>query len=427
MMVSVWAGVPLGVVSLVLLVYALRAQAAKIRLEAELASTRKALESAQINERLLADDWKALGDECEELRLEKVRFEEQSKSQQEKLAWLEASKEKLKAEFEQLSARIFEERAQKLQQGNREGLELLLKPFREQLKEFRERVDRVHTEGSEAQAALRQQLLGLKDLNLQMQEDARHLTQALRGENKTQGNWGEMILERLLEESGLQQGREYETQSSHRGEEGNLLRPDVIIHLPDQKDIVIDSKMSLKAYEQLCQAETDEAHSAALKQHLESVRTHIKSLSGKEYQTLKSLNSLDFVLLFIPVEGAFVAAVQGDAALFTQAFEKNVVLVSPSTLLVTLRTIRHIWRSEDQSRNALDIADRAGGICDQVALLEEAWKEVGDRLDKAQRAWDTGYKRLSHGKSNLLRQAQQLKDMGAKAKRNLPAPEDDDE
>lgn len=425
MMVSVWVFVPLLIITLVFLLYALRMQAAKIRFETELANTRKALADAQLNERLLSDDCKALGDECDQMRLEKVRFEEQSKSQQEKLAWLEASKQQLKSEFEQLSAKIFEERAQKLSQGNKEGIELLLKPFREQLKEFRERVDRVHTEGSETQAALRQQLLGLKDLNLKMQEDARHLTQALRGENKTQGNWGEMILERLLEESGLQEGREYETQASHRGAEGNLLRPDVIIHLPDQKDIVIDSKVSLKAYEQLCQAQTDEARATALKQHLDSVRAHIKGLSGKEYQTLKSLNSLDFVLLFIPVEGAFVTALQGDASLFTQAFEKNVVLVSPSTLLVTLRTIRHIWRFEDQNRNALEIADRAGGICDQVSLLEEAWKEVGERLGKAQGAWETGYKRLSQGKGNLLRQAQQLQDMGAKAKRNLPAPADD--
>lgn len=426
MMVSMWAGVPLVIITLIFLVYALRMQAAKIRLETELVSTRKALESAQTNERLLADDWKALGDECAELRLDKVRLEEQGNSQQEKLAWLEASKEKLKIEFEQLSGRIFEERTQKLQQGNKEGLELLLKPFRDQLKEFRERVDRVHTEGSETQAALRQQLSGLKELNLRMQEDARHLTQALRGENKTQGNWGEMILERLLEESGLQQGREYETQSSHRGEEGNLLRPDVVIHLPDQKDIVIDSKVSLKAYEAFCQGEAEEARQAALKQHLDSVRGHIKGLASKDYQSLKSVNSLDFVLLFIPVEGAFVTAIQADADLFTQAFEKNVVLVSPSTLLVTLRTIRHIWRFEDQSRNALEIADRAGGICDQVALLEEAWKEVGERLGKAQGAWETGYKRLSQGKGNLLRQAQQLKDMGAKAKRNLPAPTDDE-
>lgn len=426
MMVSMWAGVPLVIITLIFLVYALRMQAAKIRLETELVSTRKALESAQTNERLLADDWKALGDECAELRLDKVRLEEQGNSQQEKLAWLEASKEKLKIEFEQLSGRIFEERTQKLQQGNKEGLELLLKPFRDQLKEFRERVDRVHTEGSETQAALRQQLSGLKELNLRMQEDARHLTQALRGENKTQGNWGEMILERLLEESGLQQGREYETQSSHRGEEGNLLRPDVVIHLPDQKDIVIDSKVSLKAYEAFCQGEAEEDRQAALKQHLDSVRAHIKGLASKDYQSLKSVNSLDFVLLFIPVEGAFVTAIQADADLFTQAFEKNVVLVSPSTLLVTLRTIRHIWRFEDQSRNALEIADRAGGICDQVALLEEAWKEVGERLGKAQGAWETGYKRLSQGKGNLLRQAQQLKDMGAKAKRNLPAPTDDE-
>ncbi len=427
----VWVALPLSLVTVIAVIWGFRMVQAKAAVQAELAAAKEAVQREetlrQQNEQQLKQlnvDKTALQADVSALQQEKVRWQEHKRYQDEKLAWLEEARKQLSQEFQQLAGKIFEERSAKLQQGNRDNIELLLKPFREQLASFRERVEKVHTEGSQNRAALIQQIKTLKETNLHMQEDARSLTRALRGENKTQGDWGEMILERLLEESGLQEGREYDTQSSHQSEEGRRLRPDVVVHLPDQKDIIIDSKVSLKAYEAYSQADDDEQRATALKRHLESVRNHVRELSDKDYRSLKSLHSLDFVLLFIPVEGAFIAAIQQDDALFSDAYQRNVVIVSPSTLLVTLRTIRNIWRYEDQNRNAMEIADQAGKICDQVTLLEEAWKDVGDRLTKANEAWQTGYKRLSSGRGNLLRRAHQLQELGAKAKKRLPTPDD---
>ncbi|MBZ2187728.1 DNA recombination protein RmuC [Alcanivorax sp. JB21] len=361
------------------------------------------------------------------LRAEQARMEERHQGQQEKLAWLEQSREQLKQEFEQLSAKIFENRSKQLQEQNRTGLDDLLKPFREQLADFRRRVDHIHSEDNRLQATLGEQIRGLHQLNQQMHEDARNLTNALKGQNKVQGNWGEMILERILEESGLTKGREYDTQVSLTGDEGERRQPDVIVHLPDQKDVIIDSKVSLVAYERFCSVEDDGERQQALDQHILSLRSHIRALSEKRYEGLNGVRTLDFVLLFIPVEAAFLSAIERQPGLYNEAYSRNIVLVSPTTLLVTLRTINNIWRYEYQNRHAISIAERAGRICDQIALLEEAFREVGDRLGKAQVAWDTSYKRLTEGRGNLLRQAHQLRDLGAKARKELPAPADDDD
>ena len=363
----------------------------------------------------------------QQLASDEARLEERLAGQEEKLTFAEKSREQLKQEFENLSARIFEQRGKQLQEQQQQGLDGMLKPFREQLADFRRRVDQIHSDETRAQASLIEQLGQLRSLNQQMHEDARNLTDALKGQVKTQGNWGEMILERVLESSGLTRGREYETQVTLKDESGQRRLPDAIVHLPENKDVVIDAKVSLVAYERLSSASTSEEREQALRDHLMSLRSHIKGLDIKDYSGLEGIRSLDFVLLFIPIEGAFMVAMEQDSSLYTDAFARNIVLVSPTTLLVTLRTIQNIWRYEYQNRNALDIAARAGKICDQVSLVTESLEDVGDKLAKATSSWEQTQKRLTSGNGNLLRQAHQLKDLGAKARRSLPAPADDDD
>lgn len=402
--------------------------------EAELVAEKQALseplaqvpllrEQLDTSQRRLQDSESRL----QQLASDKARLEERLAGQEEKLTFAEKSREQLKQEFENLSARIFEQRGKQLQEQQQQGLDGMLKPFREQLADFRRRVDQIHSDETRAQASLIEQLGQLRSLNQQMHEDARNLTDALKGQVKTQGNWGEMILERVLESSGLTRGREYETQVTLKDESGQRRLPDAIVHLPENKDVVIDAKVSLVAYERLSSASTSEEREQALRDHLMSLRSHIKGLDIKDYSGLEGIRSLDFVLLFIPIEGAFMVAMEQDSSLYTDAFARNIVLVSPTTLLVTLRTIQNIWRYEYQNRNALDIAARAGQICDQVSLVTESLEDVGDKLAKATSSWEQTQKRLTSGNGNLLRQAHQLKDLGAKARRSLPAPADDDD
>jgi len=402
--------------------------------EAELVSQKQALseplaqvpllrEQLETSQRRLQDSESRL----QQLASDKARLEERLAGQEEKLTFAEKSREQLKQEFENLSARIFEQRGKQLQEQQQQGLDGMLKPFREQLADFRRRVDQIHSDETRAQASLIEQLSQLRSLNQQMHEDARNLTDALKGQVKTQGNWGEMILERVLESSGLTRGREYETQVTLKDDSGQRRLPDAIVHLPENKDVVIDAKVSLVAYERLSSASTSEEREQALRDHLMSLRSHIKGLDIKDYSGLEGIRSLDFVLLFIPIEGAFMVAMEQDSGLYTDAFARNIVLVSPTTLLVTLRTIQNIWRYEYQNRNALDIADRAGKICDQVSLVTESLDDVGDKLARATSSWEQTRKRLTTGNGNLLRQAHQLKDLGAKARRSLPSPEEDDD
>ena len=402
--------------------------------EAELVAQKQALseplaqvpllrEQLETSQRRLQDSESRL----QQLASDKARLEERLAGQEEKLTFAEKSREQLKQEFENLSARIFEQRGKQLQEQQQQGLDGMLKPFREQLADFRRRVDQIHSDETRAQASLIEQLGQLRSLNQQMHEDARNLTDALKGQVKTQGNWGEMILERVLESSGLTRGREYETQVTLKDDSGQRRLPDAIVHLPENKDVVIDAKVSLVSYERLSSASTSEEREQALRDHLMSLRSHIKGLDIKDYSGLEGIRSLDFVLLFIPIEGAFMVAMEQDSSLYTDAFARNIVLVSPTTLLVTLRTIQNIWRYEYQNRNALDIAARAGKICDQVSLVTESLEDVGDKLAKATSSWEQTRKRLTSGNGNLLRQAHQLKDLGAKARRSLPAPDEEED
>lgn len=353
---------------------------------------------------------------------ERARLQERELGQQERLAWLEQSREQLAKEFEQLSAKIFEHRSKQLQEQNRTGVEDMLRPFREQLESFRRQVGEIHGQELKNQAEMLAELRNLQALNQQMVQDARNLTEALKGGSKAQGNWGELVLERVLESSGLVKGREYAVQVSFTDEDGRRKQPDVIVHLPDGKDIIIDAKVSLVAWEEHCSATDEDARQAALARHVQSLRAHVKGLDRKEYEKLEGVRTLDFVVLFIPIEAAFVAALEAAPDIFTEAWEHNIVLVSPATLLVTLRTIHNIWRYEYQNRNALEIARSAGGICDQVSLVEESLRELGNRLDQARNAWDTTYNRLSSGRGNLLNRAHTLRSLGAKARRALPEP-----
>lgn len=347
-------------------------------------------------------------------------MEQERKHVEEQRALLESNKQRLQEEFQNLANRIFDEKSSRFTDQNRTTLSDALKPFREQLSDFRKKVDEIHLSDTRERASLRQEILHLRELNQQINQEAMNLTRALKGDKKAQGNWGEMILERVLEESGLRRGHEYETQGSFRDAEGNLLRPDVIIHLPENKDVVVDSKVSLLAYERFSAAEDDLGREQALNEHVRAVREHIRALSGKDYSALKGLRSLDFVLMFMPIESAFMAAFQHDEKLFSEAFERRIVVVTPTTLLATLRTIENIWRYERQNENAQLIAAKAGTIYDKLRGFLEDMEKLGNQLGTVHKTYDAAMNKLTQGRGNLVRQAEGFIELGVKVKKPLP-------
>ncbi len=349
-----------------------------------------------------------------------TRLEDERKTAGEKIALLQEAREQLKMEFQNVANKIFEEKSQKFTDQNRENIEGVLKPMREQLLDFKKKVEDVYDKESKDRISLLTEIIHLKTLNERISEDAVNLTNALKGQSKTRGSWGEMILERVLEESGLQKGREYEVQTMYASEEGQRRHPDVIVHLPEGKDIVVDSKVSLAAYEKYCKADTDEKREKRLKEHLISIRTHIKALSQKRYEELEGIRTLDFVLMFMPIEGAFWTAIESEQGLFNEAFNKNIMLVSPSTLLATLRIINNIWRYEDQNKNALIIAKKAGDLYGKFVGFVEVLDDVGQKIGKAQESYLTAHKRLVGGKGNLVRRTEELRQLGIKAQKELP-------
>lgn len=349
-----------------------------------------------------------------------TRLEDERRNAAEKLVLLQEAREQLKMEFQNVANKIFEDKSQKFTEQNRENIEGVLKPMREQLLDFKKKVEDVYDKESKDRVSLLNEIIHLKTLNERISEDAVNLTNALKGQSKTRGAWGEMILERVLEESGLQKGREYEVQTMYAGEEGQRRHPDVIVHLPEGKDIVIDSKVSLTAYEKYCTAGTDEKREKRLKEHIISVRTHIKALSEKRYEELEGIRTLDFVLMFMPIEGAFWTAIESEQGLFNEAFNKNIMLVSPSTLLATLRIINNIWRYEDQNKNALIIAKKAGDLFDKFVGFVEVLDDVGQKIDKARESYQTARKRLIEGRGNLVRRTTELQQLGVKAQKELP-------
>lgn len=349
----------------------------------------------------------------------KVRFDENIRSYEEKLNLVDDTKSQMKLEFAHLASKIFEQKTKTFDETHKQGLDMLLKPFREQINEFALQSREQFVHDAKERQSLKDELLRLKLLNERLSQDAINLTQALKGENKTQGNWGEIVLERILEESGLREGHEYEIQNTLSDEDGKKFRPDVIVHLPQNKDIIIDSKVSLVAYDAFIRADSDEERDNALKQHLLSIRTHIKGLSSKRYEQLNGVKTLDFVLLFMPIEGAFLLALEQDNTFFKMAYEQNIVVVSPSTLLVTLRTIEHIWRSEYQDQNAKEIAASAEALYEKLVAFVEDMEKIGEQIGRTQKSFDGAMNKLATGKGNLIRRAEGMRKLGLKPKKTL--------
>ena len=334
-------------------------------------------------------------------------------------AELEERQEQLRKDFELLANKILEEKSNKFTEQNKENIKNILSPLQEKIQGFEKKVEDSQKESISMHSALKEQLLGLKDLNQQMTKEATNLTRALKGDSKMQGNWGELVLERVLEKSGLEKDREYFVQQSFTRDDGSRVLPDVVLNLPDGKKMIIDSKVSLTDYERLVNADDDEKV-LHLKAHVNSIKRHVDQLSDKNYQDLYDIESPDFVLLFIPIEPAFAVVVNEDNTIYNKAFEKNIVIVTPSTLLATLRTIDSMWNNEKQQQNAIEIARQAGALYDKFEGLVKDLTGVGKKIDAAKTDYSAAMNKLVDGRGNLITSVEKLKKMGAKAKKALP-------
>lgn len=343
-------------------------------------------------------------------------LQEQNLKRDEELA---KQQEQLRKDFELMAAKILDEKSEKFTIQNKENIKNILNPLEEKIKTFEKKVEDSQKESISMHSALKEQLLGLKDLNQQMAKEATNLTKALKGDSKTQGNWGELVLERVLEKSGLEKDREYFVQQNFQREDGSRVMPDVVLHLPDNKKMIIDSKVSLTDYERLVNAEDDE-RALYLKAHVNSIKKHVDQLSAKNYQDLYDIESPDFVLMFIPIEPAFAVAINEDNTLYNKAFEQNIVIVTPSTLLATLRTIDTMWNNEKQQQNAIEIAKQAGALYDKFEGLVSDLTGVGKKIDAAKSDYSAAMNKLVEGKGNLISRVERIKKMGAKAKKALP-------
>ena len=378
----------------------------------------------EVDKTSLQSELKAERDKSEKLTSENSSLKSDYSNLQQKLdeqkAEIEELQQKFTKEFENLANKIFDEKTTKFSEQSKTNLAEILNPLKEKISEFQSKVEETNKESIKGNASLREQLSMLKDMNQQITQEAKNLTEALKGQSKTQGNWGEFILESILEKSGLVKGREYVVQESLTAESGKRFQPDVIIKLPENKSIVIDSKVSLVGYERSVSSEDEQEKQLALREHINSIRSHIKNLSSKNYQNLYQLESLDFVLMFMPVEPAFALAVQNDQSIFNDAFEMNIVIVSPSTLLATLRTISSIWRQENQNKNALEIARQSGALYDKFVGFMDDLKSVGDRMDQAKTSYVNAMNKLVDGSGNLVGRVEKIKKLGAKANKSLP-------
>ena len=358
----------------------------------------------------------------------RARLDESRKHFAEKEALLRASGESLEREFELLANRVFERQGEQHQAR----LATVLSPFKDQLDDFKKRVETVYTTETRDRATLLTEVRNLQQASERINREAENLTRALKGDVKAQGNWGEMVLEKVLESSGLRQGEEYVLQTPLRHGDGSLKRPDVLIRLPDDKDVVVDAKVSLLAYEQALAEEEEGAREQAVREHVASMRSHVKRLSEQDYDRLQNVRSLDFVLMFVPIEAAFTMAMEHDQKLFAEAFERRIVIVSPTTLMMTLRIIHNLWRYEKQNRNAQEIARRAGALYDKLRAFVEDMENLGRQLQTAENTYQAAFSKLSSGKGNLLRRAEAFRELGAPVKKTFPPhllddDEDDEE
>lgn len=341
---------------------------------------------------------------------EKVKALEERLQEQEKR--IVQIREEMSRDFELLANRIFEEKQKKATEINIKEIGVLLTPFQTKLKEFESKVDKVYQEENKERISLQTQIRMLADLNRQLSSDANNLAVALKGDNKSQGNWGELILEKILERSGLREGTEYRKQHSTSDENEDVIRPDVVVFLPESKHLIIDSKVSLVAFNNLVAATSDEEKQKHLRAHIDSIRNHVKLLGDKKYQSARGFNSPDFVMLFMPIEAAFAAGMQGDAELYNYAWDKKVVIVSPTTLLATLRTVSSIWMQERRTRNADAIAAEGGKLYDKLVAFVDDLMQIGARIGQTQKAYEAAYNKLKDGKGNLIRRAELMKSMG---------------
>ena len=401
---------------------ALQSEAAVLRresewLQAQRLETREALDDLQAERDAQQAELRALSAAHAAAQAE---LNEQQKTHEQRLEDLQGARDELRAQFAELAGKIFAEREQRFAESSHERLGQLLDPLKERIQSFEKRVEESYQNEARERFSLAKELERLQQLNQRLGDEATNLTRALQGQ-KTQGNWGELILERVLEHAGLEKGREYHTQVSLRSPDGERFQPDVLIQLPGDKQVVVDAKVSLTAYQAMVCAEDDGSRALALKQHVLSLRNHLKGLSLKDYQRLEGLQSLDFVLLFVPIEAAFAAALQGDPELFQEAYSKHIVIVSPTTLLATLRVIDSLWRQERQSQNAREIAERAGALYDKFAAFIQDLDEIGTRLQQLDKAYLGARNKLTDGRGNLVGRAEQLKLLGARASKRLPA------
>ncbi|WP_291097732.1 MULTISPECIES: DNA recombination protein RmuC [unclassified Flavobacterium] len=355
-----------------------------------------------------------------QLTKKEVDFENLWQRNKEQKEEVEKLQEKFTKEFENLANKILDEKSSKFTEQNKENMKNILSPLQDKIQLFEKKVEDTHKESIDYHAALRQQILGLREMNIQMSKETINLTKALKGDSKMQGNWGELVLERVLEKSGLEKDREYYVQQSHTNEGGQRVFPDVVINLPDGKKMIVDSKVSLTAYEKFINEEDDSLKNGYLKEHVNSIKRHVEQLGEKNYHDLYQIESPDFVLLFIPMEPAFALALNEDTTLYNKAFEKNIVIVTPSTLLATLRTIDSMWANQKQQENAFEIARQAGALYDKFEGFVADLIKIGKKIDESKVEYQGAMNKLVEGKGNLITSVEKLKKMGAKAKKALP-------
>ena len=410
------------------LIFSAKSQSEKAFLEEKLNSLK---EQSQMEKTALEKQLQLAIQEKEGIRNEKeainiqltkkeVDFENLWQRNKEQKEEVEKLQEKFTKEFENLANKILDEKSSKFTEQNKENMKNILSPLQDKIHLFEKKVEDTHKESIDYHAALRQQILGLREMNIQMSKETLNLTKALKGDSKMQGNWGELILERVLEKSGLEKDREYFVQQSHINTEGNRVFPDVVINLPDGKKMIVDSKVSLTAYEKFINEEDDSLKNGFLKEHVNSIKRHVEQLGEKNYHDLYQIESPDFVLLFIPMEPAFALALNEDTTLYNKAFEKNIVIVTPSTLLATLRTIDSMWANQKQQENAFEIARQAGALYDKFEGFVADLIKIGKKIDESKVEYQGAMNKLVDGKGNLITSVEKLKKMGAKAKKALP-------